>query len=220
MLNCDYDIIVFQELFHKKVRNYFCEKFAKKYPYHYGPVNNRFISFRFNGGVVVFSKCPLKLKKQIIFKARKGIEIFAKKGAMLIEGEWENTKFQIIGTHIQAFSDKEIKYAQMKEILDKLLLPYYMKDVPQIICGDMNINSHTQNEYEGMLAVFGINEGRLIWEKQYSKANGREIDYILICKNENDSIEIKRKVKVFPPDKSCPFVELSDHYAIEAEIQF
>ena len=119
LLKCDYDIIVFQELFQRKVRNYFYKNFANKYPYHYGPVNYKFFSLRFNGGVVVFSKFPLQLKKQFIFKACRGFEKFAKKGAMLLEGEWHNTKFQIIGTHIQAYSPQELKYKQMLEINNK-----------------------------------------------------------------------------------------------------
>jgi endonuclease/exonuclease/phosphatase family metal-dependent hydrolase len=214
-----YDIIVFQETFHAGARKIISKGLKKIYPYQYGPLNHKLFSFRYNGGVYVLSKIPLQIIRQIVFKARAGYDKYAMKGAVLLEGMINHKKFQIIGTHIQASGPQELKNKQFQQIRTQLLDPYRKDAIPQIICGDLNINAHNENEYTDMMTILGSEDGKLTGDKRFTKANGREIDYILIRNNNSDARVIKRNVLVFEPG-SLIIPYLSDHYAVEALIEF
>jgi hypothetical protein len=54
----------------------------------------------------------------------------------LLEGEWHKQPFQLVATHIQ--SDDygwDIREQQIRDIHNKLLVPYSRDGIPQIICG-------------------------------------------------------------------------------------
>lgn len=213
----DYDIIIFQETFQRKARKIILKGLKSKFPYHYGPLNGKGIHFRFNGGVTIISKFPLKLLRQIVFKDSYGYDKYARKGAMLLQGMAAGKVFQVAGTHIQAAGNKEFKYLQLNQVRKELLDVFIKDGVPQIICGDMNLNAHDSTEYNRMISILGTDDGRLRGEKRFSKANGREIDYILIKTNNSEIKVIKRKVVIFKSENP-DIEELSDHYAIEAEV--
>lgn len=215
----NYDIVVLQETFHKSARKIISRGLKKVYPYQYGPLNNKFFSFRYNGGVYILSKIPLKVIKQVVFRACAGYDKYAKKGAVLLEGTKNNKKFQVIGTHIQSSAPPDMKNKQFQQIRDQLLDPYKQETVPQIICGDMNTNAYDDKEYTDMITILGTQDGKLTGDKRFTKANGREIDYILLRNNNSDARVIKRNVIIFEPgDTGIPY--LSDHYAVEAVIEF
>jgi len=212
-----YDILVLQETFQHGARKIISVGLKKIYPYQYGPLNSKFIQFRFNGGVYVLSKIPLKVMKQIVFHARTGYDKYAKKGAVLLEGYVNSKKFQIIGTHIQSSAPRDIMNKQFQQIRSELLDPYMKDGVSQIISGDMNTNAHDNKEYTDMISILDTQDGKLTGDKRFSKANGREIDYILLRNNHSEAYVIQRNVVIFRPLNSR-ISELSDHYGIEAEI--
>ena len=213
----DYDIVVFQEAFHSGARGIISNGLKAKFPYQYGPLNHGGISFRFNGGVYILSKIPLKLLKQIAYKARTDYDKYARKGAVLLEGYLDGKTFQLAGTHIQAGPVPDIKFSQMKQLRNELLDPFRKEGVVQIVGGDFNTNSHEPEQYQQMISILGAEDGKLTGEKRFSKASGTEIDYILIKDNNAGSRVVKRNVVIFNPLNPA-LKELSDHYAIEAVI--
>ena len=210
-----YDIIILQETFQARARGIISKGLKNTYAFQYGPINRTLPPFHFNGGVFILSKIPLKLVKQIVFKARTDYDKYARKGAMMLEGSKNGKKFQIIGTHIQAGPVPVIKNSQFRQIRNELLDRFAQEGIPQFVCGDLNTNAHEPEKYLEMIKLLGTQDGQLTGEKRFSKSSGTEIDYILIKDNHSDAKLIKRNVVIFNP-LNPNIKDLSDHYAIEA----
>ena len=119
----DFDVIVFQEAFLPAARKIITAGLGDSFPYQYGPVNQGGFSIRISGGVWVLSKTKLKLLNTVQFKNCAKNDCMARKGAMLLEGEWNGKPFQILGTHLQADGFDKIREKQMDQIyleMDKL----------------------------------------------------------------------------------------------------
>ena len=229
--HCIYDIIVFQEAFDHRSRKLIKNELDKIYPFQYGPVNESFFSVRTNSGLWILSKIPLKKKEEIEFSTRYGIDALARKGAVLFAGKWKGNKFQLLGTHLQADSPDEIRREQCNEIAERLLQKYKKELVPQIICGDFNIESEDSLNYSHMLTTLKARDGILEGEIQTTydeienllakKEDGKKriIDYVLVS-NAEIIQSIRRKVTILRDFQKNEFVELSDHYGIEASINF
>jgi sphingomyelin phosphodiesterase len=227
----DYDIVVFEEAFDRQARDILRKVLINYFPYNYGPANKRPYSFRINSGIWVFSKIPLQSLSEIEFQTCYGIDKIARKGAVLLEGIWHEQRFQLICTHLQANSPDHIRYQQCMEIKEKLLGNYAVENVPQIICGDFNIEIDDQKNYRSMLTILDSDNGILAGEIQTSydevdnelaqKKDGKKqlIDYILI-RNKQLVNNISRRILVLKEYKDKREFNLSDHYGIEASIQF
>ena len=226
-----YDIIVFQEAFDYRARIIIGNVLKSEFPYMYGPANESCFSLRTNSGVWILSRIPLKKIKEIEFKSRFGIDAMARKGAVLFEGNWNNHEFQLIGTHLQADSPDEVRREQCKEIYCNLLRQYFKKDVPQLVCGDFNIEEADTANYNYMLRVLHAENGQMDGKIKVSydeidnqlakRPNGTKqlIDYVLV-RNDNFIRNIKRRVSVLRYNIKNKYMELSDHYGIEATINF
>ncbi|HWB62732.1 MAG TPA: sphingomyelin phosphodiesterase [Chitinophagales bacterium] len=226
--NSDFDIIVFEEAFLPAARKIITEGLGKLFPYQYGPVNNS-PNIKTNGGVWVISKIKLKTIKTIQFKECATWDCLARKGAMLLEGQWNGKTFQIMGTHLQADQYQEIRYKQMDEIYSELLAPYRRDGVPQLVCGDMNTEAEITERYCKMLDCFGAENGEISGvEKSTYDGTDNDIaqsygvhtkttyDYILVRNNGVKLRAIKRFVSVLKKGKK----QLSDHYGIVCELRF
>lgn len=225
------DIIIFEEAFDYQARKILRYELKGEYPFMYGPANDSGFSFKTNSGIWILSRIPLRQLEQIEFKNRFGIDAFARKGAVLFEGEWQGQSFQLLGTHLQANSPDSVRSGQCREIADKLLNKYVRPEVPQIVCGDFNIEFDDKVNYSNMLKVLDAENGSLQGELQSSydevdnklaqKENGRKslIDYILVRKAKVIR-NIERKVFVLKERTRDIFSDLSDHYGIEANIYF
>ena len=225
------DIIVFEEAFDYQARNILRYQLKRDYPFMYGPANDSKFSFKTNSGIWILSKIPLRQLEQIEFKNRFGIDAFARKGAVLFEGEWQGQPFQLLGTHLQANSPDSIRCGQCHEIADKLLKKYARPEIPQIVCGDFNIEFEDQVNYKNMLSLLDVENGSLLGDLQSSfdeidnklaqKENGKKslIDYILV-RNAMAIRNIERKVFVMRERIKNNLSDLSDHYGIEANVHF
>jgi sphingomyelin phosphodiesterase len=225
------DIIVFEEAFDHQARKILRYQLKGEYPFMYGPANDSKFSFKTNSGIWILSKIPLRQLEQIEFKNRFGIDAFARKGAVLFEGEWQGQPFQLLGTHLQANSPDSVRRGQCHEIADKLLKKYARPEIPQIVCGDFNIEFEDKANYATMLTVLDAENGKLTGDVQSSfdeidnqlaqKENGKKslIDYILV-RNAKAIRNIDRKVFVLKERSKDIFSDLSDHYGIEANVQF
>ncbi len=226
----DYDIIVLQEVFHKTNRRLLKRKLKKKYPYIYGPPNRKRWTIKTNSGLLVLSKRPLILKGTVQFDAATSLDNkMSRKGAMLLEGEFNGHLFQIINTHTQG-NPSIINGHQFHQVYDGLIHPYEKKGVPQIICGDMNCSSANPRDYQQMLRIFHIGEPNVTHDDRYAEKGGlleKTIDYILVRPN-NSRMNIIRTSKILiGPDwihshkagkKYGVHVGLSDHYPMEIEV--
>ena len=226
--NNDFDVIVFQEAFLPKARKIIGEGLATLYPYTYGPANNS-KNIKTNSGVWVISKMPLKQLETIQFKNCTGFDCFARKGAIMLEGEWEGKPFQVLGTHLQADQFTEIREKQMDQIYLELLNKYKRDDVPQIICGDLNTETDINEHYCAMLDCLDAENGDISGiekctydgvnnpiAQSYGAKSKTTYDYILVRKNGSAMSSIKRFVSVLKKGKK----HLSDHYGVVCELKF
>lgn len=226
--NNDYDIIVFQEAFLPKARKIIGEGLASLYPFAYGPANNS-KNIKTNSGVWVISKTPLKQLETIQFKNCTGFDCFARKGAIMLEGEWQGKAFQVLGTHLQADQYTEIREKQMDQIYLELLNRYKREDVPQIICGDLNTETDIREHYCAMLDCLDAENGDISSiekctydgvnnpiAQSYGAKSKTTYDYILVRKNGSMMSSIKRFVSILKKGKK----HLSDHYGVVCELKF
>ena len=227
----DYQIIVFQEAFSSRCRDILAKRLAKEFPFQYGPVNKSHYPFRTNSGLWVVSKIPLKQLDKIKFSISKGFDIIARKGAVLFQGKFQESTFQLLATHLQSDNSHLIREKQCSEIKDHLLNQYFNPNIPQLICGDFNIDMNDIKSYQLMLQTLGANNGELSGDIKVTydeinntlarKAMGNKslIDYILV-RNEKWISHIERKVQTFYTKIGSKSSNLSDHYAMEANINF
>ena len=227
----DYQIIIFQEAFSSKCRNILSKRLVKEYPYQYGPANKCLLPFRTNSGLWVVSKTPLRQLDRIEFSISKGFDVIARKGAVLFQGEFQGVKFQLLTTHLQADNSHLVREKQCAEIKEHLLNQYFNPTIPQLICGDFNIDMEDQMNYQIMLHTLEAKNGAITGDNQftYDEINNtlarnafgkkRVIDYILV-RNEQWITHIERKVQTFYAKIGLKFSNLSDHYAMEANINF
>lgn len=148
----DYNIIVFQEAFHAPSRKRLWKGLKDKFPYQYGPANMIAISFKTNSGIWILSDRPLEEIGEIAYNDCEGDGCLARKGVLMVEGEHEGHRFQILGTHNNGGSVNNSQFVQLRE---ELLEPYKKEGVPQLICGDFNTSKSSPNNlWEFMIDQF------------------------------------------------------------------
>lgn len=231
LLNSDYDVIFFQEAFHPVARNKILTKLQHEFPYHIGPANKKFFSLKANSGLWVFSKYPIVRSESIIYKNKFGVDALSRKGALLVEIEVQGQRIQVAGTHLQNCGPVWLRQVQCVEFYKRLLKPNSREGVPQIICGDFNIDRYsTYEDYQFMLQTLDAKDSNVEMHKySYDRLNNDLhiekgstkdlIDYILFRSNggvaicSNQVVPIKQKW-------STKHSDLSDHYAIVSEVLF
>jgi endonuclease/exonuclease/phosphatase family metal-dependent hydrolase len=227
----NYDILVFQEAFLESSRKIIYNELKKIFPYQTGPINTEKNYFQTNSGLWILSKMPLKLLKSIQYRDAKGFDAIANKGAVLLKGKWQNKNFQLIATHLQADGYSNIRRSQILQLADEIVKPFKNKDIPQIFCGDFNIRPVEFEDYKFMTEKLESNNDFSFSLKNisYDEINNElaktknplpsTFDYIMINKELANKINIKRNLKKFRSFSSfSKQFDLSDHYAIDAEI--
>lgn len=226
-----YDVIVFQEAFHGPARKRIRQQLKELYPFEAGPANSRTFSLRTNSGLWVLSKFPIVSQQEIVFDTRQGIDAMSRKGALLVELNVNGQHIQVIATHLQNAGHFAIKQNQCRELFHKLLRQMQRLGVPQIICGDFNIDRHASpDSYKQMLAVLQANDCDIPGDSfSYDRLNNdlsmepgtkRElIDFILTRNNDSGLQRLDQCVKIFREQWRKRHVDLSDHYAMEAVIE-
>ena len=225
----DFDIIVFEEAFLKGARKLIKAGLGDIYPYEYGPANSEKFDIRISSGVWVLSKINMKLLNTVQFKNCTGTDCLARKGAMLLEGVWNDKPFQILGTHLQADGFDKIREKQMDQIYLELLAENKKEGVPQIICGDMNTEKQMNEHYCAMLECLDAQDGDIssIEKCSYDGVNNNyaqsfgikkkvNYDYILVRSNGIKMKSAKRFISVMKKGKKF----LSDHYGVVCELKF
>lgn len=224
------DIIIFQEAFDKRCMRIMRRLLEPYYPHVAGPANDRKFGFKLNSGVMIFSKTPLKELESIDFTECEKEDCFSRKGALLVETEWQGQPLQIMGTHMEAGGSQTLKAGQYLEILG-MMRKHTRHGVPQLLTGDFNIKKGT-TLYEAMLAAFGMEDGPFSGELQYT-ADGmlndmkrydpddrKVIDYIFYKGNGVRPVFINREVRQYRQRWRKDRQDLSDHLSVLMTIRF
>ncbi len=226
----DYNILVLQETFHRKIRNRIKRKVKKKYPYAYGPPNKKYFRLQTNSGLLVLSDRPLIFKKSIRFSESLSWDNrMARKGAMLMQGEFNGNIFQIINTHTEG-SPAYINNSQFHEIYDGLIRPYSYEKIPQIICGDFNCSRKNDEQFSQLFKLLDLKSPQEQTDHRYGEKNKLMkdgVDHIFIRKN-NSNVEVTANRKLlfgfdWTFSKKKIFgktVGYSDHYPIDIHLVF
>jgi len=132
------DVVVFQEVFGRKIVKYMRKPLKEAFPYQYGPGKIGF--FKFNSGVMVVSKYPIVESMIKRYDTCKGIDCRARKSAVFTTIVKEKKQFQIVGTHLQASNGyfySLVRTNQMK-VIARFSSIYRKERIFQIYMGDFN----------------------------------------------------------------------------------
>jgi len=240
-----YDVVVFQELFYRRSRRIIAKELQSEFPAQTNVLNKKSIALKTNGGVMIFSRHPIKEVREIRFNDRSGPDRLSRKGAMLAEIEVKGKPIHVIGTHLQAFGMQETMYSQYQQLYDELLKAYSKNGIPQLICGDFNtIKTLPKNipdnlpknfeqriaKYETMLQTLKASDGELDGEQQYTmdrpnndlckkrKEFRLQLDYFLFRPMTSNLTIAKRRVQIIRYPWRNGNKDLSDHFALEAVV--
>gem|GEM_PF-144044 len=227
----NYDVIVLQEAFSYKSRKIIWEQLKARYPYSAGPANQKAISLKTNSGIWILSKYPIMRSQSIVYKFRVGWDAFSRKGALLLELDVDGMVVQIVGTHLQSSGGETIRKEQCMELYNGLLKMNQKDGVPQIICGDFNIDKDSsKSDYQFMLDALNAVDGEMMPGNKFSFDSGSNdlnegglksptlIDYILIGNGGLGAKSTDKKIVSFRKRWASSHQDLSDHYAVEASV--
>ena len=228
IINDQADIIVFQEAFDQRARRILKKGLRDVYPYKIGPANRAGFRLKTNSGIVIYSKIPIKKLGAIDFKDCENDDCYARKGALLVEAEWQGVTFQVLGTHLEAGGPPWIKHNQYAEL--KGLIDAHCRDsVPQFLCGDFNTNSDDLVLYPAMIAALDVEDGTFFSELKFTddpilndmnyrpgktEADRDVIDYIFYRSNGFIPVSLQRYVRQCQERWCDQYQDLSDHHAV------
>ncbi len=226
----DYNILVLQETFHRRIRNRIKRKVKKKYPYSYGPPNKKYFRIQTNSGLTVLSDRPLIFKKSIRFSESYSWDNrMARKGAMLLQGEFNGNIFQIIDTHTEG-PPAIINNSQFHEIYDGLIEPFERENIPQIICGDFNCDIDNEKQFSELLKLLHIENPEVHYDERYGetdKVMKENVDHIFVRKNKSKVEIIRKRTLLFGFDWVYSLKKIfgktvgySDHYPVDIQLLF
>lgn len=135
---CGGDVIVLQEVFHKRARKRLLQKLDGWYEYHtsIGPTS----FFGVSSGVVIFSKYPIIEERFVSYSKSKGADGLAKKGAVLAKIRFGKQDVHIVGTHLQAGASAAAKSVQKSQLTELANAVNLIGDSSIVIfAGDFNI---------------------------------------------------------------------------------
>lgn len=138
LICCGGDVIVLQEVFHKRARKRLLQKLDSCYEYHTSMGPKSF--FGVTSGVMIFSKYPIIEEKFVSYSKSKGADGLAKKGVVLAKIRCGKHDVHIAGTHLQAGASsaaKSVQTSQLKELANAVNLIGDSSIV--ILAGDFNI---------------------------------------------------------------------------------
>ena len=230
----DYDVIFFQEAFTPATRKKIWKKLKDKFPHESGTFKRRKFLTVLNSGLWAMSRYPLTVLDHVYFDECTGTDCLATKGSLLIELQLPHRKIQIAGTHTQAWpgiKQDNIRYSQLTQMRD-LMDEFREPGVDQVILGDLNFDDKKPHYGQAINDLLSTVTSPLTGAIQFSAGEATNIhttgkdhpellDYLLLRNDSSTGSKIKNKMlrKLTMERKGKPY-DLSDHYGIEAEIEF
>ena len=225
----DFDVLVLQESFHPAARRRIEKGLGDDYPYRIGPANQKF-SIKTNSGIWILSRYPIKELGTIDYEECEGFDdCMARKGALLVEMEFQGQPIQILGTHLQAGGPHEVRHSQYRE-MRQLLNAHAKPGVPQLLCGDMNTRRSDVENYSIMMETLDAEDGPLLGERQFTadgvwndlcgggSRNRKVIDFIFTRDMGKRFTYLKRWIPVITKRWSKEHEHLSDHNPVAIEV--
>ncbi|MCS6980685.1 MAG: sphingomyelin phosphodiesterase [Flavobacteriales bacterium] len=224
------DVLVFQEAFDNVANRRLLKALRPLYPYHIGPANKKG-AFKLSSGILIVSRHPMKELGTTDFRSCEKEDCWARKGALLVEVQWPGRLIQVLGTHLEAGGGREIKQEQYREIA-ALAHAHSRAGVPQFLCGDFNTRASDNFLYPRMLETLDAVDGPLSGELRFTsdhllndmslyRPEDREvIDYILYRPNGVVPQTFTRSVVRYTYRWKRGRQDLSDHFAVKAEVKF
>jgi endonuclease/exonuclease/phosphatase family metal-dependent hydrolase len=227
------DIICFQEAFDKKANQRLINGLKEKFPYMVGPANEpKRRLFKLNSGVMFMSRYPLKNLGSVQFSDCENEDCVAQKGGLLVEAEVNGQAVQILGTHMDAGENDEIRVKQVVQ-LEGLLSKFRKQGTPQVICGDFNVDRTNRPIFERIKEIFNLDkeqDGEVDGSLKYSydpgrndmnpdKARSKLIDFMFYRDNGVVASQNREIVQYQKPWKKKN-KDLSDHFALKLELWF
>ena len=204
----------------------FCKKKLKAvYPYCMGQQNRRLVTYKRAGGVLIFSKYPMRELESITYSECKGVDCIGHKGAMLVEIDHPAHKFQLLGTHMQAGGSRDLKLSQYQEA-GALLKRHEQAGVPQFAAGDFNTVKGNEKLYPYLVDALKVEDGEISGELKYTSdhllndmenmdsTKRRVIDFVFYKSNGIKARTASRYAREFEQRWSAIHKDLSDHNAI------
>lgn len=230
------DVLVLTEAFQARYKKKILKELETEYPYYYIQKRKGGLFKIMPSGVMILSKYPMDVLGEVYFDKCTAADCFASKAALLVEiKKGDGTRLQVLGTHMQSGSGEKIKKIRKIQIEDikKLLDEYREEDIPQLVAGDLNINSAEGVEFDEMLLTLGLEPlgDHMIHTNSKAersdcfgvKYDGKEknIDHILVRAN-GSSIRLAEE-KVYPLRdffNSKMECDLSDHHPVQSLVIF
>lgn len=231
--NQNADILVLDEAFMQKTRKIIYDTLKDNYPYQSTITKRGF--FKTNSGIWILSKYPISQQQFIKYKKKKGSDVFAKKGAVLVHVHVNGKQIQIVGTHTQSLNKNWATRAkQFQQLKTMLLDKYFVDSIPQFIIGDLNCDYYDTTEYKSMLTTLETLPVSFTGEKhswnglendlacKFSEHTLETLDYILLRKQHAALATILSTSILKPYAHTCyckqNFRNLSDHHPVIANI--
>lgn len=219
------DVIVFQEAYDGVCVRMIRKRLQAMYPYNQGFQNRKVITYKRAGGVLIFSKYPLKEVESIKYTWLEGIDKLAAKGAILVEVKHPSKTFQLLGTHMEAGGSRELKMSQYKEA-GELLKRHETAGVPQFACGDFNTRRIDTILYPKLISCLQMEDGEICTDLKctsdhllndmdtYRPDRRNLIDYVFYKGNGVQPINTTRSVMRYEQQWHKKHKDLSDHFAV------
>ena len=148
ILKMNADLVVLQEVFHKKSRKKLIKALSEAYPYHTEIGKKSF--WGVPSGNCIFSKDSIESQQFIYYKKAMKADKLAKKGAIAVKIEHLGKSFKIYGTHLQAGGGKEGAEIRCSQIDQLASMSEPSESTTSVFAGDFNIRfMDTLYEYLG-----------------------------------------------------------------------
>jgi endonuclease/exonuclease/phosphatase family metal-dependent hydrolase len=232
----DNDVLVLTETFQSRYKKQILKHLSESYPHHVIQRKKRGFFKFMSSGVMILSKFPFKLLGQIYYDDCAIADCLATKGALLIEVTLpQGSRVQILGTHMQSSNSEKIfrvRKSQIEQI--RVLLDEFRElGVPQIVAGDLNIDSQKEIEFGEMIEALSLNPlaASMKWVNTLAERTecfGRDygggkknLDHILLRPNESgatlDSEVVYPLRGIYSSKQEC---DLSDHHPVQSLLVF
>lgn len=137
ILKMDADVVVLQEVFHKRSRRKLIKALSKSYPYHTKMGRRSF--WGVPSGNCIFSKDSIESEQFIYYKKAMNADKLAKKGAIAVKINHLGKSFKIYGTHLQAGGGKEGAGIRCSQIDQLASMSEPSETTTSVFAGDFNI---------------------------------------------------------------------------------
>lgn len=224
----DYDIICFQEAFHKKSKKIIEKGLKTQYPYQVNTIKRGF-SLKATSGLWILSKYPIERIAEIEFKEKKGFDGQARKGAVLFQLN-SPKKMQLINTHLQSGVGAErnqIRKDQCTQILTELVEKHVNEDLPLFFIGDWNMKANSNFTNESIKQLYNITNSSdemisKTWPaSSYGPGNGpRNYDLIMLRDNQSTITKFECRIPNLKYKWKKGMDDLADHLPVEAIIEW